>query len=1226
MSTSRRTFLQNSIAGAGLVVGELRTLGMGPSASAAAPDSVARPHGEPRAPAGSSTPGVEFTRGVGVYPGDPREDFGPVLVPDASTYRNLALHRPAFHSSSYDYNLTAQLVTDGIKDSHLPDWVTTSVSYRGLLPKIEREFFLDHAPTSVVDLRGPHPWVQVQLGGGASVPKVDRVDVLFVAPSEAQPENMSVSVSISEDGREWKELGKVTNPKQEPVAGYPMGFAQPGRLFQPSIPLRATSQSRFYRVEFEAIDAPPFSFFMRWQVGEVAFYNQNYRVEIGGPYKFTSAWMSAGLGEEWVYVDLGAHCEFDRVVLYWIARAAEGSLQVSDDARSWRDIQPLPGGTQNTDDIRLASPAPGKYVRILMRRPTSPDGYILSELEVYGHGGLVAQPKPAPATQPDGRTDLAGGAWRLQRDSLVTADAATLSKAGFADHDWIIATVPGTVLSSYLNVGAIPDPNYGENQLLISDSFFYADFWYRNEFTAPALSKGQRAWLNFDGINWKADVFLNGEKLGRIEGGFMRGRFDVTGALLPGRQNALAIRVEKNDTPGSVKQKTFESPGKNGGALGLDNPTYHASIGWDWIPTIRGRNTGIWGNVYLTLGGPITLEDPFVTPTLPLPDTTRADVTVEVGLVNHTPRPVAGTLRVRLGELRFEQRVTVDSSSRKKVKFDPSNTPVLRLQNPKLWWPAGYGEPHLYAMELSFETRDQKVSDTRAFEVGVRQMTYSEEGGALRMWINGRRFVPRGGNWGFSESMLRYRRREYDTAVRYHRDMNFTMIRNWVGQVGDEEFFAACDRHGIMVWQEFWLANPWDGPDPKDNDLFMRNVLDSVLRLRNHPSIGLYCGRNEGNPPQPLEEGIRKVLAENHHGVHYISNSAFGVVSGGGPYMAMPLSFYFTTGAHSKLHSEMGMPNIPPVESVRAMMPESALWPEGLTWGLHDFCLSGAQGGEVFRNMIEFNYGGADNLGDWVSLAQFLNYEGYRAMFEGQSKYRMGLLLWMSHPCWPSFVWQTYDYYFEPTAAYFGCKKGCEPLHIQWNPVTESIEVVNDSGGNAQGLTATVQVLNMEGTKQWEKSATLESADDSVTGCINVEYPSGLTPLHFLRLSLTRGAEEVSTNFYMRGPEEGDYRAIRQLPKVNLEAATRVERQDNRWLLTTELHNPSNQPALMVRLKAVREKAGDRILPAIYSDNYIALMPGERRTIRTELEHADTRGEMPRIMVEGFNVENVTKG
>jgi hypothetical protein len=1219
MATSRRTFLKTTVASAGMALGDLRALASGaPPASPLDAASSPRPNAE-------SPAAEEYTRGVGVYPGEPREDFGPVLVADASTYRNLARRRPAYQSSCYDYNLTAHLITDGIKDSHLPEWVVTSVSLRGELPKHERELFLDHNSVSVVELRGPHAWVQLQLGGGARIPEIDRVDVLLDAPRNLKPEDLGVVVLVSNDGREWKELGKVTSPEPLPSTGSPTDFPEPWQRFQVSIPLRTASQSRFYRIELEAANIPPSAFFPGWQVCEVGFFRQDHRVEVGGPYSFTSAWMSAGMGEEWVYIDLGARCEFDRVVLYWIARAAEGSLQVSDDAKNWRDVQPLPEGTGDIDEMRLVQPVQGRYVRVLMRRPTSPYGYILSEMEVYGQGGFVAQPKPAPPPRPDGRRDLAGGAWRLQRDSLVNADGAALSKVGFQDQDWVVATVRGTVLSSYLNIGAIPDPNYGDNQLLISDSFFYADFWYRNEFAAPPLAEGQRAWLNFDGVNWKADVFLNGEKVGRIEGGFMRGRFDITGRLLAGGKNALAVRVEKNDTPGSAKQKTFESPGKNGGALGIDNPTYHASIGWDWIPTMRGRDTGIWGDVYLTLSGAVTIENPFVYTTLPLPDTTRADVSIEVELVNHTPKLIKGTLRGRLGGLEFEQRVSLDGSATTKVKFDPSNAPALRLENPKLWWPVGYGEPHLYPLELSFETRGRKVSDTRALQVGLRQMSYSEDGGALRIWINGRRFVARGGNWGFSESMLRYRAREYDAAVRYHHKMNFTMIRNWVGQVADEEFYAACDRHGIMVWQDFWLANPADGPDPKDDDLFMRNVNDSVLLFRNHPSIALYCGRNEGEPPKVLDEGMRKVLAEKHPGIHYVSNSAERVVSGHGPYMAMPRSFYFTLGATPKLHSEMGAPNIPPIESVRTMMPASALWPQGLEWGLHDFCLGGAQGGESFRAMIDYNYGGAGNVEEWLSLAQFTNYETYRAMFEAQSKYRMGLLIWMSHPCWPSFVWQIYDYYLEPTAAYFGCKKGCEPLHIQWNPATESIEVVNYSAGDLQGLTATVEVLNLDGTKQWEKSATLDSAEDSVAPCIKMEYPPDLTAVHFLRLSLTHGAETVSTNFYLRGREEGNYRAIRQLPQVNLGAATHAERQGNRWVLTTDLRNPSNQPALMIRVKAVREKSGDRILPAIYSDNYIALMPGERRTIKTELKHADTRGETPRIVVEGFNVLRVTE-
>lgn len=1226
MPTSRRTFLQRTIAGAGAAWGQMQKL------AAAPPPAAISGHEAASAilgiDAGGQSPEDEavYTRGIGVYPGNPAEDFGPTLVVDRSTYRNLALHRPACQSSSYDYNLTAPLVTDGIKHTRLPRWVTTSASFYGEYPKEEREFFLDHNPTSVAVLRGPRPWAQIQLGGGESVPVIDRVDLLVVVQAaHVNPQKLTFVVSASDDGREWRTLGSVHGPAPASTKGYPAGFARPGQLFTPSIPLSPAAQSRYYRVE-AGVDQPmPMALGVQWEIGEMAFYHQDKRVEIGGPYDFTSAWMSAGSGEEWVYVDLGDAFEFDRVVLDWIARAAEGWLQVSGDAQTWRNILPLPASTGLTDDLKLAAPARGRYVRVLMTRPSSPYGYILSELEVYGRGGFIARPKPAPPQRGDGRVDLAGGGWRLQRDSLVQADGETLSKAGSKTDDWIVATVPGTVLSSYLNIGAVPDPNYGSNQLLISDSFFYADFWYRNEFMAPRTAKGQRVWLNCDGINWKADVYLNGEKLGRIEGGFMRGRFDVTDRLLKGEPNAIAVRVEKNETPGSVKQKTFATTGKNGGALGLDNPTYHASIGWDWIPTIRGRNTGIWKDVYLSVSGAATLENPYISTTLPLPQTSTADVAIEVDVVNHQAKPLRATLRARFGEVQVEQRLVLQGQSRQRVKLNPATHAELRLQNPELWWPVGYGEPHLYDVELTLELPHRNISDTRTLRAGVRQITASKEGGKLRIWINGRRFIPRGGNWGFGESMLRYRGREFDAAVRYHRHMNFTMIRNWVGQVGDDEFYDACDKHGILIWQDFWLANPWDGPDPKDDVLFLRNVTDTILRIRNHPSIGLYCGRNEGHPPPPLEEGIKKALAELHPGIHYISSSAQGVVGGGGPYMAMPIEFYFTYGSAEKLHSEMGMPNIPPMESVRAMMPAAAQWPQALDWGLHDFCLQGAQGCDSFRRMIETQYGGANTVEDWVWLAQFMNYDGYRGMFEGQSKHRMGLLLWMSHPCWPSFVWQTYDYYFEPTAAYFGCKKACEPLHIQWNPASDEIEVVNCSAGNVRGMTAAVEILDFDGTKRWQKSAPVACDEDTVTSCIKMKYPENLTSVHFLRLALTNGEKTASENFYLRGREEGNFRAIRELPKVNLQATTRAEQQGNRWQLTTDLHNPANHPALIVRLKVVRDSAGDRILPAIYSDNYVALMPGERRTVVTEFAAADTRGQKPRMVVEGFNVGSVTE-
>jgi hypothetical protein len=1157
--------------------------------------------------------GQTYTKGVGVYPGDPRQDFAPVATPGDQTVRNLALRRPAYQSSAYDYNLTAQLVTDGIKETKAPRWLVVTTSDRGVLSKQEREHPVDRNTTTSVTINGPTRWIQVELAGGDSSLAMDRVDITVGFGGGPRSQAGTYVVSGSSDGQTWRELGRYVAPPTAPPTI--------------SIPFAAVSRDGFLRITQEGAVSP-------WIIGELAFYNGDARVEAGGPYRFSSAWKSAGAGEEWVYVDLGAVSTFDRVVLDWIERAAEGAIQTSDDAKTWKTVQALPA-TGTVDDVKLSPAAAARYVRVLMTKPASLAGYVLSELEVYGKGGVLPKAHAAAIADATGKLPLSGGAWRIERDSLVTANGVAISKPGFDDKSWLIATVPATVVSSYWNAGALPDPNYGDNQLAISDSYFYANFWYRNEFVAPPAAAGRKVWLNFRGINWKADVYLNGESLGQIDGGFTRGQFDVTKCIKPGAQNAIAVLIHKNATPGSIKEKTWESPDLNGGALGADNPTYHASAGWDWIPSVRGRDIGIWTDIYLDQSGAVTIENPFVSSVLPLPDTSRADVTVEATLRNHSASAVSGTLRVHFGEVAFDVPVTIGPSGESTAKH------TVTLQNPKLWWPNGYGNQYLYKVDLSFETGGRKVTDSKHFETGVRQMTYKGEGNdPLSIWINGRRFVGRGGNWGFPEVLLRYRQREYDTAVKLHRDMNFTMIRNWVGQTGDDEFFDACDKYGVMVWQDFWLANPVDGPNPDDSALFLANAKDFILRLRNHPSIALWVGRNEGDPPPAIESGLENLVASLHPGLKYIPNSANRGVSGGGPYRTVAPKYYFQNRATAKLHSELGMPNIVTLDSVKQMMPEEAMWPQGNVWGMHDFTRTGAQGGSTWLEMIAKNYGGASNAADFVELSQFIDYDGYRAIFEAQSKNRMGVLLWMSHPCWPSFVWETYDYYFDISAGYFGSKKGSEPLHVQWNPLSDAVEVVNYSAGHVTGLTARVEVLNLDGSKQWEKSATLESREDSVESPIKIEYPAGLTPVHFIRLKLTRGAAVVSDNFYLRGLKENvsdapaagrgaqgpqsigyDLTAIRSMPRTAVEAATKVAREGSRWILTTELHNTGSAPALMLRVKAVREKSGDRILPALYSDNYVALMPGEKRTIRTELEDADTRAERPRIALEGFNLK-----
>ncbi len=500
-------------------------------------------------------------------------------------------------------------------------------------------------------------------------------------------------------------------------------------------------------------------------------------------------------------------------------------------------------------------------------------------------------------------------------------------------------------------------------------------------------------------------------------------------------------------------------------------------------------------------------------------------------------------------------------------------------------------------------------------------MTFNENNGILTLFVNGRRFVGRGGNWGFPESNLNYRGREYDIAVSYHADMHFTMIRDWVGQTADDEFYQACDKYGIMVWQDFWLANPADGPDPYDPQMFIANAKDYIKKIRNHPSIALYVGRNEGNPPAVIDTALRSMVAELHPGIHYISNSAFGVVSGGGPYSALPPEDYYLLYGRNKLHSERGMPNVMTYESLEKTLPQSKLWPQNSEWGLHDYTLESAQHAATFNAMVDSAFGPVNSAEEFTERAQWINYNGYRGMFEGRSRYRKGLLLWMSHPAWPSMVWQTYDYYLAPTAAYFGCKKACEPIHIQWNRAWDSLEVVNYSAGNLTGLTASAKIYNMDGSLQWQKEAELDSHEDTTVPLFVIHFSDSLTPVHFIKLILKKGDKVISDNFYWRGKTKGSWRELNNLPKVNIETSTSVQDEGDNWDLKTVLNNTSQVPMLMIRLKITGEKSGERILPAWYSDNYICLLPGESKTINMHVRNEDTRGEKPVVAVTGFNLE-----
>lgn len=1204
--------------------------------------------------AGCNQKSDKYTRGVGIYPGSPKEDFSPNLLTDNKNYRNLARLRPAYHSSSYDYNLTAQLVTDGIIIHEMPDYISLSTN-QGELPKNQREWLLDNNSVTELSLPGSDIWIQLEINPGNVVPKITKINLSGSLEYSGKPTaGWQFTCSGSDDGTTWNELGKVAGnglPGEERPNPFAALFSKPGpkgkspanpfasffsgpygndstapkpsftfkfgipktqRVINQSFEFKEPVSYHFYKVNMSAKCAED------WRFGSLDFYNNEIKLKMAPSNSFKSAWMSAGTGQEWIYVDLGVSSTFDSIKLYWINKAIKGSIQVSDDARKWIDLASLPGNTDLVDNIALKKVANGRFVRVLMTEAVPGNKYILSEIEILGRGGMMPKSKANPDIS-DNRMSLSGGNWKIQRASEVTGTGENISKPGFENNDWVVATVPGTALVSYWNAGALPDPNYADNQLMISESFFNSDFWYRNEFEVPSTFKGERMFLNFDGINWKAEIFVNGKQTGRIDGAFIRGKFDVTDLIKPGKTNSIAVLIKKNDNIGVIKEATQLYHDKNGGILGADNPTYHASIGWDWIPTIRGRNIGIWNDVFLNVTGAITIEDPFVTTDLSLPDTTAADISIAVTLRNHKSEKISGTLTGKFGETSFEQEVSLEPSSSKVLKLNPSNIPALHLTNPKLWWPKGYGNPYLYNVELVFKT-NSGISDKKEFKSGIRKMAFDETNQILNIYINGRRFIGRGGNWGFPESNLEYRGREYDIAVAYHADMNFTMIRNWVGQTGDDEFFEACDRYGVMIWQDFWLANPADGPDPDNPQMFIDNARDVIKRIRNHPSMAIYVGRNEGNPPAVLDTALRAMIHELHPDLHYISNSAFGVVSGGGPYRALPVRDYFLLYGYNKLHSERGMPNVMTYESLKQTLPESALWPQNSLWGIHDYCLESAQAAASFNQMIETGFGKSDNAKKFTELAQWVNYNGYRGMFEGRSLYRQGLLLWMSHPAWPSMVWQTYDYYLEPAAAYFACKKASEPIHIQWNPVFDNIEVVNYNARNRVGLTAKAQIINMDGSVQWEKERALDCKEDSTAICFKLEFPKSLSSVHFVKLSLKQGDKTISENFYWRGLIDGNYQALSDLPVVKLQNNTKTEKSGNNWILTTTLNNTTKTPALMIRLKVVGKNKGERMLPVFYSDNYISLMPGDIKVITMKLKDEDTGGEEPSVDISGFNL------
>jgi mannosylglycoprotein endo-beta-mannosidase len=844
--------------------------------------------------------------------------------------------------------------------------------------------------------------------------------------------------------------------------------------------------------------------------------------------------------------------------------------------------------------------------------------------------------------------------WQMQDAAKVAEAAPVISSAAFEPQSWYAATVPGTVLTTLVNNGVYPEPLYGENMREIPESLNKTSYWYRTTFNVPAVYKGRRIWLHFGGINYSAQIWVNGQQAGTIRGAFIRGDFDVSEFVKPGHRAVLAVLVAPQPHPGIPHEHTVAlGVGQNGGETAIDGPTFLSTIGWDWLPAVRDRDTGIWLPVTMNATGPVLVKDPFITADLSAAHDS-ADLHFAATLENKSPKPVTGTLTgviqlqnptnpqnaqlpnshspdAQAQAITFHKSVTISANGTEAVALDNKSAPELHLTDPKLWWPNGYGPQNLYTLTLRFDVGKQS-SDTSTQQFGIRKIEYQvADSENLTLSVNGTRVMARGGNWGLDEAMKRVSRERLDAQFHMHALANLNIIRNWVGQSTSPDFYDMADKYGILLWDEFFQPNPNDGPDVTDIPTYLANVTDKVLRYRNHPAIAVWCARNEGYPPKELDDTLRALMGRLDPTRLYQSNSADGRgVSSHGPYYwRSPRFFYAIT---ESFKTETGSVSIPTIESIQGMMPQKDWETINDDWAQHDMA-AGAQRGNEFPTSLGERYGHIRNLADFVQKGQLATYEAFRAMYEGRNaemfKTTTGVITWMSHPAQPSFVWQLYHYDLEPNAALYAVKKAAETVHVQLNEANFGIEVVNNKPVALEGLSAKVTVYNFDGTVSMrEPGETFQTFPldkvpaSSTVKAGQIRVSARVTPIYFVKLELTGpDSKLLSQNFYWQHVAQDQFDGLMNLPRVTLDADASARAEGENTLVTVTLHNNTSNVALLSHLQLHQKHSGKRVLPVFYSDNYISLVPGESSTVTIEAATKDLQGDLPLIEMDGFNVD-----
>jgi hypothetical protein len=873
--------------------------------------------------------------------------------------------------------------------------------------------------------------------------------------------------------------------------------------------------------------------------------------------------------------------------------------------------------------------------------------------------------------------------WELGTSTQVLESDMSIFNPGFNTNGWYNATVPGTVLATLVNQGVYPEPAFGLNNMAIPDTLCRMDWWYRCVFDRPAASSGNRLTLIFNGINYRAEVFLNAKKIGNIEGAFIRGIFDITD-IVKEKNNILAVLIHPPYNPGIPHEQSMAAgQGLNGGQLSLDGPTFIASMGWDWIPGIRDRNSGIWQDVRLKATGDVKIGDPHVITNLYLPDTAKAGITLHVPLINMANHGVKGVVRAEFENTGINMPYDLKAGEEKVLVFTPETHNELMLNHPKLWWPNGYGAQNLYKLLLNVSVNGT-FSDHKTVRFGIRELSYElmvhtkdkgnhrvlytpvdadngrkpvfnyekcayvgeprlreaiptlqpgvDEGRVfeplsnedpagqfLVFRVNGKRIFIKGATWGMDEMMKRLSRETMEPFFRLEKEANFNMVRNWTGENTESLFYELADEYGLLVWNDFWITTD-DTVDPNDHQLFFRNATDAVRRFRTHPSIAIWCPRNEGYAPDGLEMMLNNMIAKEDPTRHYHGNSRHLNMVNSGPYgyLKDPAD-YFRKYARG-FNTELGAQAIPAAHTIRKFIAREDLWPVNDVWAYHDL----HHKSHFFGDFIEAvnSYGEATDVDDFAKKGQMVSYNTWRSMVEAVNSNMWdnttGLVLWMSHPSWPSMTWQTHTYDYETPGAYFGVKKAQEPLHVQMNLHDNKVILLNHTLFPAEGLTVSVKGYDLNGKPYYSKSIRTDAPAGSKTECFIPELPAGVPGFSLIRTELkNRRGELLSVNDYWKnGGDIQRNQTLNELDETEPEISVRKTGKRDKWIVT--IKNPGKTVAAAIKLNARDRNTKTFILPAFFSDGYFNLLPGESRKIELSLPDRSSPFD---VVAGGYNIK-----